>query len=288
MQTLCRKTKDDLISKPITLKKIPLVTKQTKIFTIGSCFALEIAKYLHENKYNVLNHELDQDVDYNLIWYNTFSILYEFSRITGDFIQSENDYWELKNGKFQDPYRRCVFANSKEELFKKIKFLDRSIKEYITTCNVLIITLGLVEVWVSPNMRVINASPGYPKGTGGGQNCKFRFSDYQENLNNIRHSLNILKQMNPECKVVITTSPVALGATFRDMDHLVANTESKCILRTVCGQIEREFDNVTYFPSYEMAMNFNRTEVLKPDGRHIQPKFVEYIMEQFYKYYVGK
>jgi hypothetical protein len=75
--------------------------------------------------------------------------------------------------------------------------------------------------------------------------------------------------------------------TFRKIDHCVANMESKSILRTVCGQIEREFKNVIYYPAYEMVMLNNKNVVFKADWRHIQPNFIKKIMSHFEHVYIN-
>ncbi|MFW9871680.1 MAG: GSCFA domain-containing protein [Candidatus Thorarchaeota archaeon] len=283
-----RKTKETIFTNPITMNVKPFISKRSKIFAIGSCFALEVIKYLGKKGYTVLNKEFTKDTDHNLIWYNTYSILYEFERAAGLFKQNKNDIWKVKNNKFQDPYRRCVLSDTKKELRKTINILDQKIKTYIETCDIIIITLGLVEVWKkSDNNRIICVIPGHPRGAGGGQDSTFKFLTYDENLQNMRDSLNILNKIN-NCRVIITTSPVPLAQTFRKMDHLVANTESKSILRAVCGQLEREFKNVTYYPAYEMATNFPKSKVFKADGRHVQPDFISKIMNHFENHFCIK
>ena len=283
MISKCRRVTEDLNKHPIVVNTTPLINKKSKIFTIGSCFALEIAQYLIGKNYNVFNSELDKFVDHNFIWYNTYSILYEFEKAVGSFKQEDNDIWKAQDGRYQDPYRRCVFSKTKKNLLSTINDSDKKIKHYIHNADVLIMTLGLVEVWVKKdNNRVICSTPGYPKGKGAGKDkCFFKVSSYEDNLENIKKSMDLLRTINPNCNIIITTSPVALASTFREIDHLVANTESKSILRAVCGQIEREYKNVTYYPSYEMAMHFNKSDVFKADGRHVKSEFVSIIMQHF-------
>lgn len=282
----CRLLNEDLNDNPITIKEQKIINKKTKIFTMGSCFALEILKFLYREKYNVCNVELDKIGKYRapqLIWYNTYSILYEFEKLSGEF--NYKDIWKVSNGRYQDPYRKLIFSKSKDNLLLKLKKIDDSIKKCIINSDVLIITLGLVEVWFQPNGKAICTWPGHPNGKGGGQNSKFKFTNYDDNLYNMRKCMNILQTLNNKCKVILTTSPVPLHSTFRGIDQLVANTESKSILRSVCGQISREYNNVIYFPSYEMVLNSNKKDVFKKDGRHIQSKFIFKIMKYFEKYF---
>jgi hypothetical protein len=287
IRRVCRLLSEDLNNNPITIKKQKIINKKTKIFTIGSCFALEIAKFLYQEKYNICNIELDKVGKHrppNLIWYNTYSILYEFERLSGEF--NHKDIWRVSSKRYQDPYRKCIFHKSKDKLLLTLKKLDDAIKNCIISSDVLIITLGLVEVWLQPNGKVICAVPGHPGGKGGGQNSKFKFTNYDDNLNNMRKCMDILQTVNNKCKVILTTSPVPLRLTFRDVDNLIANTESKSILRSVCGQISREYNNVIYYPAYEMVLYSDKKEVFKNDGRHIRSKFVSKIMKHFEKYFM--
>ena len=74
---------------------------------------------------------------------------------------------------------------------------------------------------------------------------------------------------------MLTVSPVTLEATATDNDVVVANLESKSLLRAVAGQVSREFDNVHYFPSYELAMYY---DIFEEDGRHVTREAVARII----------
>ena len=57
---------------------------------------------------------------------------------------------------------------------------------------------------------------------------------------------------NPGVKFIVTVSPVPLTATASGHHVEVATAYSKAVLRAVCGQLVSEFDNIDYFPSYEI------------------------------------
>jgi hypothetical protein len=73
-------------------------------------------------------------------------------------------------------------------------------------------------------------------------------------------------------------SPVALERTFRDLDVVIANMESKATLRAVAGQICREFPNVHYLPSYEL---FAYHDLFHDNGRHATRDGVSVVLELF-------
>ena len=265
----------------IKSKKHSLINKDSKILTIGSCFALELRKWLTNNGYNAF----EQD-KYELIWYNTYTILYEFARIVNKWKQKDKDIWQLSDGRWQDPYRRCVFSDTKIELLLEIRRLDNILGEAIKSSNVIIITLGLTEVFVKRDGNVICGVPGYCG--GGGHDCSFLASNYVQNYENIKKVVEYLAEVNPTCNLVLTVSPVPFFATFRELDHLVANTASKSILRAVADEITKNCNNVYYFHSYEMVACEDRQNVYKPDGRHIRSSYVKKIMGEFERFFIEK
>ena len=78
---------------------------------------------------------------------------------------------------------------------------------------------------------------------------------------------------------MLTVSPVPLGRTFTDLDVVVANVESKCLLRTAAGEMARRFENVHYFPSFEICGASG--EVYEDDGRHVRRNVVQQIVRLF-------
>lgn len=279
IRTKCRRRSLPLHRCPITFHRKPIVSKDSLVVTFGSCFALELKKWLKRKGYRVGS----TGDDYELIWYNTRTILYEFERVARRWEQSRDDVWELPDGRWQDPYRRCVFAESKASLWEKIKRLDDAMRTDILAADVVVITLGLTEVF-SLEGRVICACPGYAG--GGGQEYRFGQSSTAYNLENMIRSVELLHDHNPKAELVLTVSPVPMFATFRDMDQAVANMASKSILRAVADEVCRRFDHVHYFHSYEMATLSPSDDVYKADGRHVKPTFVDRIMTEFEKEFV--
>jgi len=288
MQTQCRRNRYDFKSHPITADHVPFVHKESRVLTIGSCFAYEIRGYLIANGYHVLNQSMPKQ----LLWYNTATILYEFERVNGDFAQDIDDYWHVNDdgqrnsGLYQDPYRRLVFAESPVMLKQIVDGIDAQMDAYIREADVIVITLGMTENWLNKrNGKTICACPRYGKGAG--YDATFEMTRYHENHYNIATAMEILHEVNPSAQVILTVSPVAIAATFRNIDHLIANTESKSILRAVAGEVAAEFDFVHYFHSYELALNTQDSFCW--DGRHVAKDFVSgVVMPDFEKHFLAE
>lgn len=279
----CRDLNQNILSHPIDASINKIITKDSKIFTMGSCFAYEIYHYLKNKGYDVLTKQLSDD-EPELIWYNTYTMRYEFEKVIGAFTQEQNDYWNTPRG-LQDPYRRFVFGSKKQELHDKISKIDEIIRNGILTSDVIVLTLGLTEVFFqNSNNKAICASPGY--GSGGGHDTRVKFTTYGENYDNVNEIMNIIKRINPKAKVILTVSPVPLGMTYSKYDHVVANTESKSVLRAVAGEIVRNHEHSNYFHSYEIATSLDRQHVFIQDARHVKKDFVLHIMKEFEKYFV--
>jgi hypothetical protein len=166
-------------------------------------------------------------------------------------------------------------------------------KRALLKAKVLILTLGLTEIWedkIDKSVICLPSGPYFNEG-GGKDEYEFRVSRYQENLDNLETIYTLMKQHNPECRIVMTVSPVHLWATFRkDMDVISANGNSKATLRAVVDEFVCRHKDVFYFPSYEMATSFNMlmNESCFEYGKenfHINRATVEMIMKHFFEFY---
>ncbi|HZZ26848.1 MAG TPA: GSCFA domain-containing protein [Pirellulales bacterium] len=291
----CRKLTEPLAEFPITFEPRPLINKQSQVLALGSCFALRVKEWLLANDYRVLNEGDLPPTEFRgrrefdpRIYYNTFCIRYEFERAAGLFVQADDDIWEPHQNAlrvYQDPYRRMLAAEDRDLLWQRIGAVDEHMRQHIRQADCVIITLGLTEVFFQQhNGHAICAAPGYCG--GGGIGCEFRCTEYQENYANMEQVVQLLKQLNPQAHLILTVSPVPLAATWSGVDHAIANTESKCTLRAVAGALQRKYDHVHYFHSFELVMHAQRHEVFLEDGRHVMPNYVAGIMSDFERAFV--
>jgi len=78
-------------------------------------------------------------------------------------------------------------------------------------------------------------------------------------------------------------SPVPLTATATDNHVLSAAVYSKSVLRGVAGEMAEDFEDVTYFPSYEIiASHPSGGMFFNPDQRTVNPFGVDYVMTHFF------
>ncbi|MCP5278853.1 MAG: GSCFA domain-containing protein [Thiobacillus sp.] len=278
-----------------------------KFFTIGSCFAEEIRKALTSRyvtcypEYSRIRLDPDRmQIDTlpqreHMNYYNTFSIRQEIERAAGLWVQDRDDIWPLKgrtieNGKltmrqdgsvWQDPYRRLVFGKTEADLWSAIDQINTVMKEGMAQSDVLVMTLGMTEVFRKKNNGLVcNQIPVYGGGAGL-KETEFHASDYEENLANLRRAFALLRQINPAIQVVLTVSPVPLQRSFGPHDIFVNNYESKCTLRAVAAKICRELDWVHYFPSFEIVWGIGDTAYQARDRLHVKEEVVGRIIDVF-------
>lgn len=279
---------------------VPLIRRDTKIFAIGSCFALEIRHELNNRGFNVFPKysaiEFDPQTQIacslpdrdNINHYDTFTIRQEFEQaFAGSHFRPE-DFWTIQGRSinrvmkqevvWQDPYRKNIYATDQPGILDISRKLDSCIRDGIMTADVYIITLGLIETWRnSGNGLHACVYPGVGGG-GGAEQTELHVAGFAENYENLRRVCELIFSRFPERKIILTVSPVALEKTFRETDVVLANMESKCTLRAVAGQICREFPNVHYLPSFELFMYH---DLFHDNGRHATRDGVGVVLDMF-------
>jgi len=285
------------------------VNKETKIISLGSCFAREIKEWLIKNKFNYLICENNKspwsspqvftgdkgalpNTHASAAWervYNTFTfrhiVDYTFN---DDLIDKRLLNVTIKGKKYVcDVVRNRILYPNKEVAIKDIKQHIEESKKMFESTDIIIFTLGLTEIWESKERGIVAASnqSNFYKLP---EDFKFRVSRFNENLENLKYSYDILKKYNKNLKFLVTVSPVHLLATYRnDLDVISASSNSKSTLRAVADEF-KDVEGVTYFPSYEIASITAGLDGINafPDNHHVDRKVVNHIMNTFNKKFV--
>ena len=263
---------------------------------MGSCFAREIRRKLLYFNFNYITEETHHPaaVHASAAWertYNTFSMRQIFEYTFEDW-QPDLRWWtSQKTGKVQDPYRRIILYDSLEEAETDFKRHQLHSRRALQKAEVLIITLGLTEIWEDRSDGSVICLPSGPYVKEGGDMDRYRFrvSRYGENLDNLERIHAIMAVNNPACQIIVTVSPVHLWATFRgDLDVISASCNSKSTLRAAADEFVVRHDNVFYFPSFEMATIYTPImgKIWLTEGRenfHVNKLTVRFIMRQFFR-----
>ena len=90
-------------------------------------------------------------------------------------------------------------------------------------------------------------------------------------------AVRLLVERNPEVEVIVTVSPIRYAKYGYHGSRL-----SKATLLLAADRLEHDFDNVTYFPAYEIMNDELRDyRFYTPDMLHPSEQAVEYIFQRF-------
>jgi hypothetical protein len=275
------------------------ITPQTAIASMGSCFAREIRKVLLREDYNYITEEVHHPaaVHASAAWertYNSFSMRQIFEYTFGDW-QPHTRWWRTPvSNQIQDPYRRIILYPDEATADQDFARHRAHSRRALTQAQVLVLTLGLTEIWEDRHDGSVICLPSGPYYSEGGDMSvyDFRVSRYAENLANLERIHALMGAHNPECQLLVTVSPVHLWATFRrDCDVISASCNSKSTLRAVADEFAAAHTNVHYFPAFEMATIYRQLEgesyfcADSKENFHINAATVEFIMTHFFKFY---
>lgn len=281
------------------------ISSNSKVATAGSCFAQHISRALSEQNFNYyvaetapenIGSEEAHNKNYGVFSarfgniYSTTQLLQLFKRAYKQFLPSTKCL-KLSNGRFVDPFRPYVepdgylSANDVNESMEE--HLD-CVRKMFENLDFFVFTLGLTEGWKSKeDGAVFPVSPGVVSSNIDIENYIFFNMTTEEIVSDLTVFRELLKSVNPKAKIILTVSPVPLIATYEDRHVLVSTTYSKAALCVAADEMNRRFNDVMYFPSYEIITgNFNKGEYYEDDLRGVKTIGVQHVMRLFMKHCV--
>lgn len=206
--------------------------KEPKIITLGSCFASEL-RYVLENK----GYKNEQ------IWIP--------SGLNNSFALRQFLEWIYENKTDNSGY--WYDETETKKIHKWIPEKEAKIyKKEFSEADVIVITLGLSEVWRDKQTGGVFWR-GVPNKIYDANKHIFTNSTVSENQENIEKIIDLIHNNNPETLVVLTLSPVPLKATFKNQPCILSDCVSKSTLRVAIEQAcNNKIKNVIYWPSFEV------------------------------------
>ncbi len=255
--------------------KIP---KGASIFTIGSCFARNVENALKKRGFNIVSHSILKsnpvfsEFGPNILNnYGVPSIYNELSWALDEdkLFNAEKYIEEIFPNKYVDMHlNQALKPASKVEVLARREAIHEMNKQ-ILNCQLLIITLGLSEVWWDKKHCIyLNTSPRRSIIRNNPDRFEVHVLSTDEMLNYLRPTLDLVKHNCPDIKTVITVSPVPLQSTYTEKDVIIANMYSKSSLRVVAEHLVNEYDDVDYYPSYESIIISDRSDTWEADMTH--------------------
>ena len=268
---------------------------QMSFFCMGSCFARNIEEHLIYSGADVSSRMIVSPAEEWSARANGF-----VNKFTTASMLAELDFL-LERPTFDETYFEQTAAGWIDlQLCPGVRPVDlsRAIerREYLTghyfdrlrDADVVILTLGLVEVWEDCGSgRFLNTAPSLASARREPDRYRLHILDARDNTAALDNIYSRLKAINPIAKVVTTVSPVPMTETFSGRDVLVANTYSKSVLRAAAETFANAHDDVDYFPSYDMIASSPRATAYAGDCVHVTDAVVGEVVQIFLREYLG-
>ena len=275
------------------------ITRDMPIFTAGSCFAQHVGRALAAADFRVIDAEtLHPDIPDELArrWgyrmysarygniYTTRQLRQLLDEALGDLDPAE-PIW-MRDGRFYDAFRPNVTPgglDTPDMVSEARRYHLEAVREAVAEASVVVFTLGLTETWQHRETgTVYPTAPGTIAGWYDAESFEFvnfRAAQVREDFLAARARF---QSLNPDVKFLLTVSPVPLTATASAAHVLPATVYSKSVLRTVAGELVEDFDDIDYFPSYEIvASHPGRGEMFDDNLRTVRGDGVARVMASF-------
>jgi hypothetical protein len=250
----------------------PLLGADDQVVTVGSCFARELRTYLTEGGFASGNFWVPEGLN------NTYAIL--------DFVSWVVTGEETAGGFRYDRLESGEIAEWKPEQ-ERAEYEDA-----VANAGAFVFTFGLAEVWEDKETGGVFWR-GVPESIFDSDRHIFRLTSVEENEANILRTIELVRTINKTAPIVLTLSPVPLGATFRGISCMTADAVSKSTLRVALDRVmSTEPAGVFYWPSFEVVRwagsHLNWRAYGIPDNkphhvsRYLVAKIIDAFVEAFY------
>lgn len=250
----------------VDLSKVNLETKirfESKILTLGSCFADEFSKKLSHYKYQTTA--------------NPFGTVFNPLSISSLIKQSLTGQTTTRVVAY-DGYYFCydchssVYAETKDGIVELFQNLCAQFQREVTEASHLIITLGSAWFYVLKETgEIVSNCHKKP-----GSHFEKRLLTVEEMTHALENSLSLVKETNPSIELMLTVSPVR-----HTKDGLFENNLSKGRLLDLVYQLQKKLPTIKYLPVYELVVDELRDySFFNDDLIHPNQKAVNHVWER--------
>ena len=236
-----------------------------RVFTLGSCFAQNMADRLLHYKFSCASNS------YGTL-FHPIPLLQNLTDALKKVEIDEALFLERDETVFHYSCHSSVWAESKNDLKKKLQDLQLSVAKELKESKLLILTFGSAFLYQLVSGKPVANCHKQPKDT-----FTKRLSS-SEKIQNVFHSFYTkLKKQNPKIQILLTVSPVR---HIRDGVH--ENNLSKSTLLLACDAIQNTFEDLHYFPAYEIVMDELRDyRFYEKDRLHPNDEALAYVWDKF-------
>lgn len=250
-----------------------------KVFTIGSCFARNIELVLTDYdidlptiRFSAPKSEWQFKFNGLLNEYNPGTMSQRILAALRSEKNSEETIIETEDG-FLDVMLPGGFPVTFERAVARREEIE-NVYTHLASSDLVIITFGLVEAWFDEETGLfLNRMPPGLHMRKNPDRYTFRRLDVFDALPLLERAVEGLVAAGVD-KILLTVSPVPLGATFSGDDAIVANSFSKAVLRVCAEKLAKDHEEVDYFPSFELVGSGGLNS-FKEDNIHVKHRVVQ-------------
>lgn len=205
------------------------IERNTRFFTMGSCFARNLSRCLNDSGYISHHMEIAEHIN------TTFA-----NKVFVDWLASA----DIDAAISQRILELLPPDWSKEKTLQIIRDSDA-----------FILTLGVAPAFfdrttgdfVLPRPSALNSRALAEK-------YLYRTTSVQENVDNVLYLIGFVRKIAPAIKIIVTVSPVPLQASFEHESAVQADCLSKSTMRLVAHEVvyNSHISDILYWPSFEI------------------------------------
>ncbi len=233
------------------IKKISL-NSRSKVFGFGSCFAINLVNFIKNKGIDAQSAVISEEINSPR---NNLALLKWIIKKENNFVSSQ-----------------LPLLNS--------DFSTQIFEESLKNSSHIIFTLGSAFSLIHSENK--------------GQHLIFSLAtiteidDLEVIRKNIEEIIFLIKGVNPEAIIILTVSPVPIRGIAHNENPIVANMQSKSILRALVSEVCKTHAEVYYLPIFDIVIGLapyiDRVIFGKDDGnaRHLDGWVIDSIMRQFF------
>ncbi|MFN8308442.1 MAG: GSCFA domain-containing protein [Chitinophagales bacterium] len=246
----------------IKIKTPPFqISHRDRLMSIGSCFSENIGRHFSESKFRVAVNPFGQQ-------YNPESVANAIQRLLDLQPYRENElvfHDELfhsfdHHGSYSAPDATSMLFTINQELKENA--------EWLLSSNVLFLTFGTAHVFRLADGKAVSNCHKLPA-----SRFSFEMLSPEAIVEHLTRAITLLRNRNPDIKIVFTISPVRYFAFGHYENNL-----SKAHLFTAVNRLLQLFGDTYYFPAYEIVIDelrdyrFFAEDMLHPN--HLATQYV--------------
>ncbi len=242
------------------------INLKDKVYSIGSCFAVNTGEKLNTYKFGILVNPFGVVFNPISVFRSIAMCLDEEPLDKASFIRQQGifQHFDLHSD---------VSAEEKDDLIRNFEERKELAKQHLIDSRIILITFGTAVVyeWKKTGRIVANCHK-IPA-----EEFEKRLLDVDEIVRGFNALYRMILKYNSRARFVLSVSPVR-----HIRDGFVTNSVSKSILRLSAEKIVNQFDHVSYFPSFEIMMDDLRDyRFYDRDMLHPSQEGIDYIWQQF-------